>query len=164
MSAGPAADPMVRAISDARSRLRRSRFVSLANIVAASIVVGWLTAAVAVDDRVALPGTHGLGALGGVALLTGLALVASWVPVTVGSGMVMIMSTAPVMAGMLLAGPTGGAWIALVGCTEPRELRGDVPLRGVLESHALLALAATCGGAIAVSVRAPVSGLTVIHA
>ena len=46
------------------------------------------------------------------------------------NGIAAAVATAPIVAAMILGGPTAAAWVALVGATELRELRGDVPWYG----------------------------------
>jgi putative nucleotidyltransferase with HDIG domain len=46
---------------------------------------------------------------------------------------------APIVAAMSLGGPAVAAWTALLGATQWRELRGQVPWYGVLANHASIA-------------------------
>ncbi len=50
-----------------------------------------------------------------------------------------------IAAAMILGGPIAGAWVALLGTIERRELR-EVPWYGTLSNHALLAFWALVGG------------------
>ena len=84
----------------------------------------------------------------GVAFWTGVTAVASALPVRMPHGTVVSTSTAPIVAVMILGGPTAAAWVALIGTSEIRELRGQVPWYGVLANHAGLALPATIGGVV----------------
>ena len=55
------------------------------------------------------------------------------------------VSMAPVIVAMNLGGPAAVAWVALIGCTEMRELRGRIPWYGTLANHAGIALPAIAG-------------------
>ena len=46
------------------------------------------------------------------------------------------VSIAPVLAARSLGGPAVGAWVALVGTTEIREIRGRIPWYGTVANHA----------------------------
>lgn len=72
----------------------------------------------------------------GLAFWTLVTLFASALPVRLPRGVQLAVSIAPLMAGANLGGPTAAAWIALVGTTEIRELRGRVPWYGTLTNHA----------------------------
>lgn len=63
-------------------------------------------------------------------------LVASVLPVKMPRGAMFAVSVSTVMASTILGGPTAGAWVALIGMTELRELRGRVPWYGTLFNHA----------------------------
>ncbi len=43
---------------------------------------------------------------------------------------------APIVAAMSLGGPAAAGWVALVGTTQARELRRQVPWYGVIANHA----------------------------
>ena len=43
---------------------------------------------------------------------------------------------APIVAAMTLGGPAVGGWVAALGTTEMRELRGEIPWYGSLANHA----------------------------
>ena len=58
----------------------------------------------------------------------------------------MALSTAPIIVAMNLGGPTVAAWVALLGSTEAREIRGRIPWYGTLANHAGIALPAIVGG------------------
>jgi len=49
---------------------------------------------------------------------------------------------------MNLGGPAAGAWVALIGTTELREVRGRIPWYGTLANHAGIVLPATAGGLV----------------
>jgi putative nucleotidyltransferase with HDIG domain len=50
------------------------------------------------------------------------------------------------MAAAALGGPTAAAWVALVGSTNVREVKGQVPWYGTLANHAAIVLPAVLGG------------------
>jgi putative nucleotidyltransferase with HDIG domain len=50
---------------------------------------------------------------------------------------------------MVLGGPVAAGWVALLGTTEVRELRGRIPWYGTLVNHAGIALPAILGGLVA---------------
>src|SRR3989337_58322 len=58
--------------------------------------------------------------------------VASALPVQMPRGILVTVSIAPIIAATTLGGPTAGAWVALIGTTELRELRGRIPWYGSL--------------------------------
>jgi hypothetical protein len=72
-----------------------------------------------------------------------LTLVASALPVRLPTGTVASVSFAPLMASIVLGGPTAGAIVAAIGTTDSRELRGDVPWYGTLFNHSALVISAT---------------------
>jgi riboflavin transporter FmnP len=81
----------------------------------------------------------------GLAFWTAVTLVASLLPVRVSDGVQVAVSTAPLMAAAVLGGPTAAGWIALIGTTEPREIRGRVAWYGTLTNHAVIALPVILG-------------------
>jgi putative nucleotidyltransferase with HDIG domain len=96
----------------------------------------------------------GFEALGDRAPLAGLAfwclvtLVTSALPVRMPRGTMVGVSIAPLVASMALGGPSGGAWVALIGTTEMREIRARIPWYGTLANHAGLVIPATLGGIV----------------
>ena len=59
------------------------------------------------------------------------------------------VAIAPLVAAMSLGGPAVAGWVAAIGTTEVRELRGRIPWYGTLANHAVLILPAILGGLIA---------------
>jgi putative nucleotidyltransferase with HDIG domain len=82
----------------------------------------------------------------GVAFWTGLTLVASALPVRLPLGTQQAVAMAPVLAAISLGGPAVGGWVAALGSTEMREIRGRIPWYGTLANHAGLALPAIAAG------------------
>jgi len=65
-----------------------------------------------------------------------LALVGSSYPVQLPGRSFVDVGFAPVVAAMSLGGPAFAGWVALIGVTQVRELRRQVPWYGVLANHA----------------------------
>jgi putative nucleotidyltransferase with HDIG domain len=82
----------------------------------------------------------------GILYWTILTLVASALPVKLPTGTVASVSFAPLMASVVLGGPTAGAIVAAIGTTDSRELRGEVPWYGTLFNHSALVIAAIAAG------------------
>lgn len=80
--------------------------------------------------------------------------VASALPVQMPGGILVAVSIAPVIAATSLGGPAAGAWVAMIGTTEVRELRGRVPWYGSLANHAGLVLPAVACGLVIEALRA----------
>ena len=95
----------------------------------------------------------------GMAFWTVVSLFASALPVRIGSGVQVAVSIAPLMAATSLGGPAAGAWVALIGTTEIRELRGRVVWYGTLTNHAAIVLPVMAGGWLMVLVRSFGTGL-----
>jgi HD-GYP domain-containing protein (c-di-GMP phosphodiesterase class II) len=89
----------------------------------------------------------------GLAFWIAVSAVASALPVRMPRGMLVTVSIAPVIAATTLGGPAAGAWIALFGSTEIRELRGRVPWYGTLANHAGIVLPAAVGGVVIQLIR-----------
>ena len=112
----------------------RSLKLLIFGVVAASAVA--LVAATfvfPVGDAIALPSPQDGEAatneakLLGVAFWTLLTLVASALPVQMPRGTKQAVSIAPIVGSLILGGPTAGVWVAAIGTTEIRELRGRIP-------------------------------------
>lgn len=91
--------------------------------------------------------------LAGIAFWTAVTLVASALPVNLSDGVQVAVTSAPLMAATVLGGPTAGAWVAAIGVTELREVRGRVAWYGTLANHAALVLPVVVGGLILAWVR-----------
>jgi putative nucleotidyltransferase with HDIG domain len=75
-----------------------------------------------------------------------LTLVGSAFPVLLPRGTRQAVAIAPIMGSMFVGGPAVAGWVAAIGTTEVRELRGRVPWYGTLASHASLVLPAVLAG------------------
>jgi putative nucleotidyltransferase with HDIG domain len=85
------------------------------------------------------------GKLLGVILWVGLTLVGSSLAVQMPGGMVVDVAFAPVIAAVNLGGPVAAAWVGLLGTTQRRELRREVPWYGVVANHCGIMAPATLG-------------------
>ena len=50
-------------------------------------------------------------------------------------GTLVSVAIAPILAAMTLGGPVAAGWVALIGTTELREIRGRVAWYGTLSNH-----------------------------
>jgi putative nucleotidyltransferase with HDIG domain len=82
----------------------------------------------------------------GIAFWTVLTLIASALPVRLPLGTQQAVAMAPVLAAITLGGPAVGGWVAALGSTEIREIRGRIPWYGTLANHAGLILPAIVAG------------------
>ena len=82
----------------------------------------------------------------GIAFWIVATLLASALPVRMPRGTMVAVSIAPLIAAATLGGPTAAAWVALIGTTEVRELRGRIPWYGTLTNHAVILLASVVAG------------------
>jgi len=121
-------------------------------LAAASFVFGIHPAiAVEVDG---LPGASSYEVALGLAFWTVITVLASALPVRMPRGMLVTVSIAPIIAATTLGGPAAGGWIALIGSTEVRELRGRVPWYGTLANHGGIVVPAVLGGVCIELIRA----------
>src|SRR5690349_968121 len=88
------------------------------------------------------------GVPAGIAFWTVLTLLASALPVRMPYGTLVSVAIAPIVATMALGGPVAAGWVALLGTTEVRELRGRIPWYGTLANHASIVLPAVLGGVV----------------
>lgn len=95
------------------------------------------------------PGISTAEAFTGIGFWILLGLFASALPVRLPRGMLVAVSTVPILAAIDLGGPAVGAWVALLGTTEVRELRGRIPWYGTLTNHAAIAAPAAVAGIVA---------------
>jgi putative nucleotidyltransferase with HDIG domain len=86
-------------------------------------------------------------------------LIASALPVRLPAGTVVSVAAAPMLATMVLGGPFAAGIVAVMGTTESRELRGQVPWYGTLYNHASALLSVTIGG---VAYEAAIRGAEVV--
>lgn len=72
-------------------------------------------------------------------------ILASALPVEMARGSIVSTSIAPIVVALSLGGPTAAGWVALIGTTDPRELRREIPWYGTLANHAGLTVPAILG-------------------
>ena len=123
----------------------------IAGVVAASVLALGAT-------TLAFPFENGIGAgfafLGdqsvafGLVFWTGLTALASALPVQMPRGSLVAVSIAPLIAATALGGPAVGGWVALIGTTEIREIRGRIPWYGTLSNHAGIMLPTMLAGVV----------------
>ena len=78
------------------------------------------------------------GVLAGIAFWVGLTLLGSSLPVRMPSGNSLDVAFAPLVATMTLGGAAVTGWISLVGTTQAREVRGEVPWYGVVANRCVI--------------------------
>ncbi len=119
-------------------------------VATSAIALAATTRLIPVEDGVALTvGPFGsLSTQAGLAFWCAVTLIASALPVRMPRGTMVGVSIAPLIAATVLGGPTAGAWVALIGTTEVRELRGRVPWYGSLANHAGLMIPAMVAGMV----------------
>jgi HD-GYP domain-containing protein (c-di-GMP phosphodiesterase class II) len=84
----------------------------------------------------------------GIAFWTILALLGSAFPVVLPRGTQQAVAIAPILGSLFLGGPAVAGWVAAIGTTEMRELRGRIPWYGTLANHAGLLLPAIAAGVV----------------
>ena len=105
------------------------------------IALGYVSSAAPTDAQIAL----------GMGFWMALTLVTSALPVKLPLGSHQAVSMAPVVAVMALGGPAAAGWVAAIGTTEIREVRGRIPWYGTLANHAGAALPAVVAGTVYVA-------------
>ena len=139
--------------------MHRSLQIYIAGVVSVSaLALVGATFAFPAEPRIALsiPQVPGLMAADhaaiqmalGVGFWTLITAVASALPVKLPHGTYQAVALAPLVAAMSLGGPAVGGWVAAIGTTETRELRGSIPWYGTLVNHAGLVLPVVVSGTI----------------
>lgn len=95
----------------------------------------------------------------GVAFWIALTLLGSAFPVVLPRGTQQAVAIAPILGSMFLGGPAVAGWVALIGTTEMREIRGRIPWYGTLANHAGLVLPAVVAGTVRELLLRPAPGL-----
>jgi putative nucleotidyltransferase with HDIG domain len=137
----------------------------IAGVVTTSVIALVVTTlAFPIDPRYPIAsGFHALGDLapiGGLAFWAGVTLFASAMPISMPRGAHFAVSVSTIMAATILGGPTAGGWVALIGTTELREIRGQVPWYGTLANHAGLMLPAIAAGIVMWPLGIPPASVT----
>ena len=88
----------------------------------------------------------------GITFWTVLTAVASALPVRLPHGTYQAVALAPIVAALSLGGPAVGGWVALIGTTETREVRGRIPWYGTLVNHAGIVLPTVVAGVVHVAI------------
>jgi HD-GYP domain-containing protein (c-di-GMP phosphodiesterase class II) len=122
----------------------------VAIISAAALVIATLVFAPRPD--IAL-GDSAYGLWLGIAFWTALTILASALPVQMPRGSRISVANVPIVVAMNLGGPAIAGWIALIGTTEMREVRGRIPWYGTVSNHAGILLPAVAGGVVVEAVR-----------
>jgi putative nucleotidyltransferase with HDIG domain len=89
----------------------------------------------------------------GVVFWTLVTLFAGALPVRMPRGTMVSVALAPIIAAMTLGGPVAAGWVALIGTTELREIRGRIPWYGTAANHAGALLPALVGSLVCEFVR-----------
>jgi HD-GYP domain-containing protein (c-di-GMP phosphodiesterase class II) len=89
----------------------------------------------------------------GLGFWTILTLFAGALPVRMPRGTLVSVAIAPILAAMTLGGPVAAGWVALIGTTELREVRGRVPWYGTASNHAGVVLPTLAGAYLSEIVR-----------
>jgi putative nucleotidyltransferase with HDIG domain len=122
----------------------------IAGVVTASVLALVVTTLLfPFKPAIALGGSHQPSTAevwAGVLFWSVLTLLASALPVRMPRGTMVAVSVAPILASISLGGPAVGAWVAALGTTEWREVRGRIPWYGTLANHAGLTLPAIAAG------------------
>lgn len=133
---------------------RSLRFYIAGLVGAAALALLATGLVIPIDPRIALEfdgnpdSASRLEIFAGIAFWTIVTLFASALPVRLTEGVQVAVSTAPLMAATALGGPAAGAWVALLGTTDMREVRGKVVWYGTLTNHAAIVLPVIVGGVV----------------
>jgi putative nucleotidyltransferase with HDIG domain len=129
---------------------KRLKLYIVGVVGASALALAATTLLFPVDRRIGA----GLDLFGSQSTLAGLAfwclatLIASALPVRMPRGTLVSVSIAPLIAATMLGGPTAGAWVAFIGSTEIRELRGRIPWYGTLANHGGIVIPAIVAGVV----------------
>jgi HD-GYP domain-containing protein (c-di-GMP phosphodiesterase class II) len=130
---------------------------------AAAIALLATSLVIPIDQRIAIEVDGNSGAVSMLDVYAGLGfwiavtLLASALPVRISDGVQVAVSTAPIMAAALLGGPTAAGIVALIGTTDAREIRRQLPWYGTLANHAMIVIPAISGGLAILWLRDPAS-------
>jgi hypothetical protein len=114
-------------------------------LVLATLAAAILAIAAAI---VLFPLRSAIGDVPGLVYWTGIALLASVMPVKLPRGTVVTVGVAPVLAAAVLGGPLAAAVVGAIGTTDTREVRGQVPWYGTLFNHSSVAISGVAAGIV----------------
>jgi putative nucleotidyltransferase with HDIG domain len=126
----------------------RLYLISVVVIGALALVAATLKFAPNPKIAIDVGGPASVDTFAGVLFWVVLTLVSSAFPVQLPRGTHQAVAIAPIMASMFLGGPSVAGWVAAVGTTEIRELRGRIPWYGTLANHAGLVIPAVLAGVV----------------
>jgi HD-GYP domain-containing protein (c-di-GMP phosphodiesterase class II) len=127
----------------------KSLSIYIAGLVTVGAVALAITSfAIPVDSHIRLGvfQSQSLDIAGGIAFWTGLTLLASALPARMPRGFMVDTSIGPIIAAIVLGGPTAAGWVALIGTSEYREVTGRIPWYGTLANHAGIVIPAIAAG------------------
>jgi putative nucleotidyltransferase with HDIG domain len=127
---------------------RQLKLYIIGVVTAGAVALAVTTLLIPIDSRIGA-GFEDFGqysTAAGLIFWTIATLVASALPVRMPRGTLVGVSIAPLIAATALGGPTAGAWVALIGTTELREVRGRIPWYGTLANHAGIVLPTFAAG------------------
>jgi putative nucleotidyltransferase with HDIG domain len=130
---------------------------TVSRLILAAVAVAVVVLATA---TLLFPIRSALGGPIGLAFWVLATLLASAMPVRLPRGTVVSVGSAPILASMILGGPTAAAIVSLIGTTDEREVRGHVPWYGTLYNHASAGISAGVAG-IAYELLTGVTGTSV---
>ncbi len=131
--------------------MKRALKLYLIGVVAAGVIALAVAAPLfGFDDRISFetPASPQVNLVLGIGFWVLLTLIASALPVRLPFGTQQAVGSAPILAATFLGGPAVGCWVAALGTTEVRELRGRIPWYGTLANHAGLVIPAFAAGAV----------------
>ncbi len=118
---------------------------SVRRLVVFSVVIAVAASATAIWR---FPIRDDIGGWAGVAFWTVLTIVSSALPVRLPQGTVATVSAAPILASVILGGPTAAIIVAGIGTTDAREVKGEIPWYGSLYNHASTVTTAAAAGLV----------------
>jgi len=139
------------------SRLLKAYIAGVVALSAIALVAATLV--IPVNPEIAIPlggpGVPGTAVdptqaqlLAGIVFWILLNIVVAALPVTLAHGTQQSVGNAPMLAAVFLGGPAAAGWVALLGTTESREVRGEIPWYGTLANHAGIVLPAIASGLV----------------
>jgi putative nucleotidyltransferase with HDIG domain len=122
----------------------------LATVAAAVLVIAAATLLFPIRGQIA--------GVPGLVFWTVATLVASALPVRLPRGSVVSVGSAPILASMFLGGPLAAVIVTLIGTTDEREVKGEIPWYGTLYNHAAAAASVGVAGMLYDGLKPTVAG------